>query len=40
MQSRPKLIAMMFGNDVTGRFYDHFEVLCELEQMKEDDVLT
>jgi hypothetical protein len=31
---------MLIGDDVTGRFHDQFEVLCELEQMIEDDVMT
>jgi hypothetical protein len=31
---------MFIGNDVTGSFHDQFEVLCELEQMIEDDVMT
>jgi hypothetical protein len=28
------------GNEGTGRFHDEFEVLCGLEQMIEDDVVT
>jgi hypothetical protein len=31
--------AMWIGKDVTIRYHDQFEVLCELEQMIEDDVL-
>jgi hypothetical protein len=31
---------MRIGRDVTGRFHDQFEVLCELEQMIEVDVMT
>jgi hypothetical protein len=31
---------MWIGNDVTGRFNDQLELLCELEQMIEDDVMT
>jgi hypothetical protein len=32
--------AMLIGNDVTGSFHDQFEILCGLEQMIEDDVMT
>jgi hypothetical protein len=32
--------AMWTGNDVTGSFHDQYEVLCGLEQMIGDDVLT
>jgi hypothetical protein len=32
-------IAMGIGKDVTGIFYDQFEVPCGFEQMKKDDVL-
>jgi hypothetical protein len=31
---------MWIGMDVTGRFQDQFELLCELEQMIEDDIMT
>jgi hypothetical protein len=31
---------MWIGNDVAGSFRDKFEVLCGLEQMIEDDVMT
>jgi hypothetical protein len=31
---------MWIGNDVAGSFPDKFEVLCGLEQMIEDDVMT
>jgi hypothetical protein len=32
--------AKWIGKDVTGRFHDKYYVLCELEQMIEDDVMT
>jgi hypothetical protein len=32
--------AMWTGNDVTGSFHDQFEVICGLEQMIDDDVMT
>jgi hypothetical protein len=32
--------AVWIGNEVTGRFHEQFEVLCGLEQMIEDDVMT
>jgi hypothetical protein len=31
---------MWIGNYVTGSFYDQYEVLCGLEQMIENDVMT
>jgi hypothetical protein len=31
---------MWIGNDVTGSIHDKFEVLCGLEKMIEDDVMT
>jgi hypothetical protein len=31
---------MWIGRDVTGSIHDQFEVLCGLEQMIEDDVMT
>jgi hypothetical protein len=31
---------MWIGKDVTGSFHDQCEVLCELEQMIKDDVMT
>jgi hypothetical protein len=31
---------MWIGNDVAGSFHDKFEVLCGLEQMIEDDIMT
>jgi hypothetical protein len=31
---------MWIGKDVTGSFHDQFEVLCGLEQMIEDVVMT
>jgi hypothetical protein len=31
---------MWIGKDVTGCFHDKFEVLCGLEQIIEDDVMT
>jgi hypothetical protein len=31
---------MWIGKYVTGRFHDQFEVLCGLDQMIEDDVMT
>jgi hypothetical protein len=31
---------MWIGKDVTGSFHDQFEVLCGLDPMKEDDVMT
>jgi hypothetical protein len=31
---------MWIGKDMTGSFHDQFEVLCGLEQMIEDDVMT
>jgi hypothetical protein len=33
-------IAILIGYYVTGSFHDQYEVLCELEQMIEDDVMT
>jgi hypothetical protein len=32
--------AISFGSDVTGSFHDKFEVVCGLEEMIEDDVVT
>jgi hypothetical protein len=40
MLSCPNLKCCVDWNDVTGSFYDKFEVLCELEQMLEDEVIT
>jgi hypothetical protein len=34
------LRAMCIGKDVTGSCHDQFEVICGLEQMIEDDVMT
>jgi hypothetical protein len=31
---------MWIGKDVTGRFYDQFEVLCELVQVIEEEIMT
>jgi hypothetical protein len=31
---------MWVGMDVAGKFHDQFEVICGLEQMMQDDVLT
>jgi hypothetical protein len=31
---------MWIGKDVTGRYHDHLEVICEREQIIEDDVMT
>jgi hypothetical protein len=31
---------MWIGNDVTGRFHAQFELIYELEQMREYDVMT
>jgi hypothetical protein len=31
---------MWTGKDVTGRFHEKYEVICGLEQMIEDDVMT
>jgi hypothetical protein len=31
---------MWNGKDVTGSFHDQFEVRCEFDQVKEDDVMT
>jgi hypothetical protein len=31
---------MWFGKDVTGSFHDQFEVICEMEEIIKDDVLT
>jgi hypothetical protein len=31
---------MWIGKDVTRSFYGHFEILCGLEQMIEDNVMT
>jgi hypothetical protein len=31
---------MWIGNVMAGTFHDKFEVLCGLEQMIEDDVMT
>jgi hypothetical protein len=31
---------MWTGKDVTGRFYDKSEVICGLEQVIEDDIMT
>jgi hypothetical protein len=32
--------AMCIGMDVTGSFLNQFEVLCGLEQMRNDNVIT
>jgi hypothetical protein len=31
---------MWTGRDVSGRFHDEFEVVCELVEMIEEDVMT
>jgi hypothetical protein len=31
---------MCIGNDMAGSIHDKFEVICGLEQMIEDDVMT
>jgi hypothetical protein len=31
---------MWIGEDVTGRIHDQLEVICGLEQVIEDDVMT
>jgi hypothetical protein len=31
---------MWIGEDVTGSFHDQFEILCEMELMIKDDVMT
>jgi hypothetical protein len=31
---------MWIGNDVTGSFKDPFDVLCGLDQMIEDNIMT
>jgi hypothetical protein len=31
---------MLIGNDVAGSFHDKFEVICGLEQMIEDDIMS
>jgi hypothetical protein len=31
---------MFIGNDVTGSFHEQVEVLCLLEQMRNDEVMT
>jgi hypothetical protein len=31
---------MWIGNDDTGSLHDQFEVLCEIEQMEKDDIMT
>jgi hypothetical protein len=31
---------MWIGKDVTGSFHDTFELLCGLDQMLEEDVMT
>jgi hypothetical protein len=31
---------MRIGKEVTGRFHHHMQVMCGLEQMIEDDVMT
>jgi hypothetical protein len=31
---------MWIGKDVRGSFHDQFEVMCGLEQMIEEDVMT
>jgi hypothetical protein len=31
---------MWIGKDVAGNFHDQFEVVCGLEQMKKDDVMS
>jgi hypothetical protein len=31
---------MWIGNDVTGSFYEQYEVKCELEQVIEEEVMT
>jgi hypothetical protein len=33
-------IAISIGKNVTGSFHEQFEVLCGLEQMIKDDVMT
>jgi hypothetical protein len=32
--------AMWIGKDITGSFHDKFEVLCGLDPMMDDDVMT
>jgi hypothetical protein len=31
---------MWIANDLTGSVHDEFEVLCEIEQMIEEEVMT
>jgi hypothetical protein len=31
---------MFIGKYVTGRFHDKFDVICELDQVIKDDVMT
>jgi hypothetical protein len=31
---------MWIGKDVRGRFHEQFEVICGIDQMIEDDVMT
>jgi hypothetical protein len=40
MMSRPKLKCHVDWKYVTGSFHDQFELLCGLDQMMEDDVMT
>jgi hypothetical protein len=40
MLSRPNLNCYEDEKDVTGSFQDHYEVLCELEEMIKDDFWT
>jgi hypothetical protein len=32
--------SMMIGKYVTGSIHEKFEVLCRLDQMRDDDVMT
>jgi hypothetical protein len=32
--------AIFIGKDVTGSLHEQFEVLCGLEQMREEDAVT
>jgi hypothetical protein len=40
MLSIPDLKCYVDWKDVEGKFHDQFEVLCGLDQMIEDDVIT
>jgi hypothetical protein len=40
MLSWPNLMCVWIGKKITGSFHDQFEVICELDQVIDDDAMT